>query len=66
MKGQRVICPERTMVDIEVFELPDIKDDAVLVTTECMLHFVASPSRSLKTEASGAYLRGNRWHANIQ
>ena len=37
MKGQRVIWPERAMVDIETFELPNIKDDEVLIATECTL-----------------------------
>ena len=37
MKGQRVIWPERATVDIEAFELPNIKDDDVLVASECTL-----------------------------
>ena len=37
MKGQRVIWPDRAKVDIEAFELPTIKDDEVLVATECTL-----------------------------
>ena len=37
MKAQRVIWPDRAMVDIEAFELPDIKDDEVLVASECTL-----------------------------
>lgn len=37
MKGQRVIWPYRAKVDIETFELPTIKDDEVLVATECSL-----------------------------
>lgn len=110
MKGQRVIWPDRAKVDIEEFDLSAIKDDEVLVATECTLispgterafllslpnakggypsrpgysnigkvveigknvsgyvvgdrvastqghtsHFVTSPSRLLKVEASGA------------
>ncbi len=37
MKGQRVIWPDRAKVDIEAFELPAIKDDEVMVATECTL-----------------------------
>ncbi len=37
MKGQRVIWPDRAKVDIEAFELPAIKDDEILVATECTL-----------------------------
>ncbi len=37
MRGQRVIWPERAKVDIETFELPAIKDDEVLIATECTL-----------------------------
>ena len=37
MKGQRVIWPDRAKVDIETFDLPTIKDDEVLVATECTL-----------------------------
>ncbi len=37
MKAQRVIWPDRAKVDIETFELPAIKDDEVLVATECTL-----------------------------
>lgn len=37
MKGQRVIWPDRAKVDIEAFDLPAIKDDEVLVATECTL-----------------------------
>lgn len=37
MNGKRVIWPERAMVDIEEFELPDIKDDELLVASECTL-----------------------------
>ena len=37
MKGQRVIWPDRAKVDIEAFELPFVKDDEVLVATECTL-----------------------------
>ncbi|MDE0636012.1 MAG: zinc-binding alcohol dehydrogenase [Candidatus Poribacteria bacterium] len=37
MKGQRVIWPDRAKVDIEEFDLPAIKDDEVLVATECTL-----------------------------
>ncbi len=37
MKGQRVIWPDRAKVDIEEFDLPTIKDDEVLVATECTL-----------------------------
>ncbi|MCE2400314.1 zinc-binding alcohol dehydrogenase [Candidatus Poribacteria bacterium] len=37
MKGQRVIWPDRAKVDIEAFDLPTVKDDEVLVATECTL-----------------------------
>ena len=37
MKGQRVIWPDRAKVDIEEFDLSAIKDDEVLVATECTL-----------------------------
>lgn len=37
MKAQRVIWPERATVDIETFELPNIKDDEILIATECTL-----------------------------
>lgn len=37
MKGQRVIWPDRAKVDIEAFDLSAIKDDEVLVATECTL-----------------------------
>ena len=37
MKGQRVIWPVRAKIDIEEFELPPIKDNEVLVATECTL-----------------------------
>lgn len=37
MKGQRVIWPDLAKVDIEAFDLPAIKDDEVLVATECTL-----------------------------
>ena len=37
MNGKRVIWPDRAKVDIEEFELPSVKDDEVLVATECSL-----------------------------
>ena len=37
MRGQRVIWPSRAKVDIEEFEIHAIKDDEVLVESECTL-----------------------------
>ena len=37
MKGQRVIWPSRAKVDIETFDVPTVKDDEVLVATDCTL-----------------------------
>jgi len=37
MQGQRVIWLERAKVDIEEFEIPAIKDNEVLVASECTL-----------------------------
>ncbi len=37
MKGQRVIWPSRAQVEIEEFDLPPIKDNEVLVASECTL-----------------------------
>lgn len=37
MQGQRVIWPERAKVDIESFDLPAVKDNEVLVASECTL-----------------------------
>ena len=37
MKGQRVVWPSRAEVDIEDFEIHAIKDDEVLVASECTL-----------------------------
>lgn len=37
MKGQRVVWPSRAKVDIEEFEIHAVKDDEVLVESECTL-----------------------------
>ena len=37
MKAQRVVWPDRAKVDVETFTLPPVRDDEVLVATECTL-----------------------------
>ena len=37
MQAQRVVWPDRAKVDVEMFDLPPIGDDEVLVASECTL-----------------------------
>ena len=37
MKAQRIVWPSRATVDVETFDLPPLRDDEVLVLTDCTL-----------------------------